>query len=379
MKRTTRFVGIAGLLVAALLLVASPLYASAFWSGFPFGNGLSSPSEHGSSFINFDKFPAKLCAKTIKTGWLSVPVFLPGNCEPTPPPPVDVCPNVPGTQTSGPCADEECVEDGGTWDGDSCEFPPPPEPTLIFNANPTVIQSGSPSTLTWDSSNAMSCTASNGWTGTKPLDGSEIVSPSATTTYQLECVGEGGTTTQSVVIDVAPVPPPPPEGKFLITEVLYDLTTSTTSPQGDEPSNEWVELHNGTNADINLSNYSIADASSTDVLPDVMLPAGKYAVITASSTTASFWSIPGDAVIVILGSSIGSGGLGNDGDMVALIQNAGTTTIDAVSWGSNTSAFSPSVPDVGTNLGHSIAREPVTADTGTNADWVDRSTPTPGQ
>lgn len=39
------------------------------------------------------------------------------------PPVTDVCPNVPGIQASGPCADQECVNAGGTWDGDSCEFP----------------------------------------------------------------------------------------------------------------------------------------------------------------------------------------------------------------------------------------------------------------
>src|SRR3989344_5622906 len=43
-----------------------------------------------------------------------------------PPPPVDACPNVPGEQTSGPCADEECVANGGTWYGARCDIPPPP-------------------------------------------------------------------------------------------------------------------------------------------------------------------------------------------------------------------------------------------------------------
>src|SRR3989344_4720642 len=60
------------------------------------------------------------------------------SCDMPPPPPVDVCPNVPGVQEAGPCADEVCVEDGGTWNGVSCDLPPPPpeEPTLIFIANP---------------------------------------------------------------------------------------------------------------------------------------------------------------------------------------------------------------------------------------------------
>lgn len=50
------------------------------------------------------------------------------NTPPPPPPPADLCPNVPGNQTSSPCADSQCVDQGGTWDGDSCTLPPPPPP-----------------------------------------------------------------------------------------------------------------------------------------------------------------------------------------------------------------------------------------------------------
>ncbi len=38
----------------------------------------------------------------------------------------DACPQVPGTQTSGPCANDTCVQDGGTWNSSSCVMPPPP-------------------------------------------------------------------------------------------------------------------------------------------------------------------------------------------------------------------------------------------------------------
>ncbi|MEY4747346.1 MAG: hypothetical protein RLZZ416_395 [Candidatus Parcubacteria bacterium] len=48
---------------------------------------------------------------------------------PPPPPPTDACPNVPGNQTSRPCADDRCKEQGGIWHGDSCEFPTPPPPS----------------------------------------------------------------------------------------------------------------------------------------------------------------------------------------------------------------------------------------------------------
>ena len=381
MRHYSRLVGVASVLVLVSAFIIAPLSAGAFWDGFPFGKpGIGSDSSSG-----IQAGPVTLCPRTITAAGISVNVFIPNKrgCDtppPPPPPPVDECPNVPGTQDEGPCADEVCEDEGGTWDGDSCEFPPPhDEPTLEFSADPTTITQGGTSTLAWDSDNTDSCEASNGWSGTKSLDGTEFVTPSATTTYTLECVGDGGTTTESVVVNVVIPGPPPVEGKVLITEVLYDLTTGTTTPQGDEPANEWVEIFNGTNSSINLSNYTIADASSTDALPDVVLPAGTYAVITASSTTASFWSIPGDAVVVVLASNIGLNGLGNAGDFVSLFDEVASTTIDAVSWGTNTTAFSPSVDGVTTNSGHSIARDPVTEDTNSAADWEERTIPTPGE
>jgi hypothetical protein len=195
-------------------------------------------------------------------------------------------------QEEGPCADEECVADGGTWNGESCDLPPPAE------------------------------------------------------------------------------------GKLLITEVLYDLTTTTE--QGVESANEWVELYNGTDNDINLGSYFIADSAGSDALPSVMLPAGAYAVISASSTTETFWDIPEGAVVVVLTSNIGSNGLGNGGDAVFL-RDAASSTVDSVSWGTNTDAFSPAVTGVETNSGASLARDPLEADTNSNADWVTRAIPTPGE
>lgn len=165
--------------------------------------------------------------------------------------------------------------------------------------------------------------------------------------------------------------PVPPVGALLITEVAYDLGAD----KGSEPGNEWVELYNGTNSDINLSGYVIRDATGFDTLPDIVLPAGKFAFITGSSTTAGLWSLPVDTVVIVLPNSTIGGGLGNSGDRVVL-ENASAVQFDAMSWGSDTTVFSPSVPDVAD--GHSIARASKTTDTNVAADWVDLETPTPG-
>ena len=46
-------------------------------------------------------------------------------------------------------------------------------PAVMISANPSAIVSGSATTLTWAATNATSCTASGGWSGAKPVSGSQ--------------------------------------------------------------------------------------------------------------------------------------------------------------------------------------------------------------
>ncbi len=89
--------------------------------------------------------------------------------------------------------------------------PPPPSPTpaptVSLSANPTSVTSGNSSTLTWSSTNATSCTASNGWSGTKSTSGTQSVTPTANTTYTLTCTGSGGNSNTSTSVTVASAPP----------------------------------------------------------------------------------------------------------------------------------------------------------------------------
>jgi len=84
---------------------------------------------------------------------------------------------------------------------------PPPPPTLSLTATPTTITSGNSSTLSWSSTYASNCTASNGWTGTKPVNGTLVVSPTTTKSYGLTCSGSGGDVYKSVTVTVNPPPP----------------------------------------------------------------------------------------------------------------------------------------------------------------------------
>ena len=74
-------------------------------------------------------------------------------------------------------------------------------PTVDISANPTLVFSGSNSTLTWTSTNAASCDASVGWSGSKALSDNEVVGPiSSDTVYWLTCTNELSSTSDSVTV-----------------------------------------------------------------------------------------------------------------------------------------------------------------------------------
>ena len=86
----------------------------------------------------------------------------------------------------------------------------PPLPSVMVSATPSTVASGGGTTLNWTVTNAASCTASGGWTGSKALSGSEARSGlTSTTTYTLSCTGAGGTASQSVTVTVTPPSAPP--------------------------------------------------------------------------------------------------------------------------------------------------------------------------
>src|SRR5215472_256410 len=79
-------------------------------------------------------------------------------------------------------------------------------PGITLTATPGTVSSGSASTLSWSSTNATSCTASGGWSGSKGMSGSWSTGAlSATTTFTLTCNGASGTTpaTQSTTVGVS--------------------------------------------------------------------------------------------------------------------------------------------------------------------------------
>ena len=80
-------------------------------------------------------------------------------------------------------------------------------PTINLSANPTDIFQGQSVTLSWTSAYVTSCTASGGWSGSKPLNGSQVVVPlpPPQVTYTLTCSGPGGSASDSATINISPL------------------------------------------------------------------------------------------------------------------------------------------------------------------------------
>ena len=168
-----------------------------------------------------------------------------------------------------------------------------------------------------------------------------------------------------------PIPPPGTLGHLVISEVYY----AVDAVRGAKPANEWIELFNGTASAVSVGGWRVEDAIAYDVIPPgAILAPGRFLVIAAASTTRSLWTIPPEAIFVSLESPIGDG-LSNSGDRIVL-RNASGAVVDAVSWGTNATAMSPSAPVA--PYGNSLSRITFQQDTNTASDWGVRP-PSPGK
>lgn len=105
---------------------------------------------------------------------------------------------------------------------------PPPAPTVTLNANPTSIQSGQSSTLTWSSQNATKVEL-NG--AAVDLNGSQTVSPTESTDYEVVATGANGQTANATAhVEVTQPPPPPPPPAPAPQPSLADLWAQNIKP-----------------------------------------------------------------------------------------------------------------------------------------------------
>jgi hypothetical protein len=144
-------------------------------------------------------------------------------------------------------------------------------PTVAFSASPTSITSGKISIVTWSSTNATSCTAAGGWTGTKATSGTFAVSPISTATYTLTCTGTGGTSSvASTTVAVQAVAVNGACGSANGTTASSAPSTnlcSTGTPSSMAGSGPWTWSCGGSNGGTTASCFATGSASASSPPP----------------------------------------------------------------------------------------------------------------
>ena len=114
-------------------------------------------------------------------------------------------------------------------------------PTASLSAAKTAVKSGDATTLTWNSTNATSCTASGGWSGALPSSGSKSSGAlTAATSFALACSGASGTShPASVTVNVEPTVNLSASPTSVAAGATTTLTWSSTNATGCVASGGW--------------------------------------------------------------------------------------------------------------------------------------------
>jgi hypothetical protein len=143
-------------------------------------------------------------------------------------------------------------------------------------------------------------------------------------------------------------------------------------------NDEWVELYNPTDQDVSLKDWTITDAAGAATIAHAnkIIEAGGFALLSKSASTWAHWNEDPDALKVELGGWIGNG-LDNAGDHL-ILKNPDGNEVDRMSWGTDTSGFTPPGTNPAVPAGHSTERLTPGFDNDVFSDWEDRNPPTPG-
>ena len=186
-------------------------------------------------------------------------------------------------------------------------------PTVTLTAAPTDVASGASSTLSWSSTDATSCAASGGWTGSLAPSGTHSTGAlTASTGYSLICSGLGGAspaTTVTVSVTAAPVNPAPTvtltaAPTAVARGAASTLTWTSTNATECKASGAWTGLLASTgskssgavtlNSTFSLQctgpgGTSAVATAAVNVIPTATLSANPLSVASGAASTLT-WS-----------------------------------------------------------------------------------------
>jgi len=161
-----------------------------------------------------------------------------------------------------------------------------------------------------------------------------------------------------------------------INKVYYDVESPKRGNEGD---NEWVEIYNQTDTDIDITGWKICDNTACDTIPESdPIPGKGFAVITPDESTWDYWHREDDVISIVLGNDIGNG-LANTNDMLVLKRPDGMI-VDQMNWGTPSLGWAnynldlwnpgPTAPE-----GYTLGRKPNGYDTNQSFDFVSLGPP----
>lgn len=270
-----------------------------------------------------------------------------------------------GSLTSSRTYTLTCVGPGGTAQRSLTVdvTPAAPAPTLTFSASPSTVSFGRSSTLSWSATNATTCVASGGWSGTRPTSGSASTGRLYSgRSYTLRCTGSGGSVEKSVAVAVGSSGSSAPTLTFsanpstITSGSSASLSWSTTNASSCSASGGWSgprgtsgSASTGTlssTTTFGLSCTGIAGTVSRSVTVTVLPPATPAPTITlsaspstvvSSGTTTLAWSAKDADSCVASGGWSGPVGL-NGTAQSAPITSETTFTLTCVGAGGTRSA-----------------------------------------
>jgi hypothetical protein len=144
------------------------------------------------------------------------------------------------------------VVGGGGGGSDSPTPPATPAATSSISLSSEKGYVGGTVSVTWSSTNATSCTASNAWTGTKGTSGSETFSleGAGSFTFEISCSGSGGSGSASATVQV-----------FQYDKQTDDVTNKTWDAEGFATITEGMFLGNGF-----ITSFDYSGEDSTNLL-----------------------------------------------------------------------------------------------------------------
>lgn len=176
------------------------------------------------------------------------------------------------------------------------------------------------------------------------------------------------------------------ENEFQGKSVIFDLVFFVITPDrvvinevyyGTDNNSQWVELHNPADWDEHLKNWYLTDNSNNkSILPDVVIKSHGYMLLAKSASVWNSWNEDQDATKINFGTIFGNG-LDGSGDHL-ILHNQNSIEMDRMSWGGDTSGFSPPAVNPVVNSGNSTQRVVPGFDTDVLSDWHEQNPPTPG-